>query len=526
MKLPALLSLFLLFIHKTDAQEVITVKSNKTLDTTTKFMQGFLHGGPLYLDSAMVARLKPSYWRIGAYFLAGSGYKETKKFNPKITVNINDLYMIVNKIPSQSQSQPWVGGWTSWDNLVSSIANNSLINKEPVDYWDVWGEPDNFWTGTYSQWIEMYRRTDSIIKSIIPNAKIIGPEFGFGSCNFDVQPIIQFLDNLHSVGTTISAVSWHEFCNPQDVLWHVKQVRDSLAVRTWLGKLEIFIPEYAGPANHTIPGWNIGWFYYLEKSKVDWVSHGCWNESDGVNSWSNCQYGLNGLFMQNNKTPQPNYWVHRAYAELNKIRLETSSSHIKTIALASTDKISKEIKIIVGRYDHPNLGSHNASADVEIKIHSYPYCNNCTIPLVIQRIPSNNVPYSVSLNSPLTTLTGTLTFTNDSARIIIQDFVDGDVYILYINPASGSILALNEPIKANSKSFQIFPNPVIETISINLPENQNTQFQIFNSLGMFVKEFSLKQSTQINIEDLNNGIYFICKKNFPQQMQKFIKLGH
>lgn len=523
MRKPLLLYLLLLSIFRMNAQEVVNVQASTQLDTDTKFMQGFLHGGSLYLDSVKVAKLKPAYWRIGAYFLAGSGYQETKRFNPKITVNINDLYMIANNIPSQTLSQPWVGSWTNWDNLVSTIVNNSLNNNEPVDEWDVWGEPDNFWTGTYSQWIEMYRRTDSIITSIIPNAKIIGPEFGFGTCNFDVNPIIQFLDNLYSVGTTISGVSWHEFCNPQDVPSHVQQVRDSLAVRPWLGNLEILIPEYAGPANHTIPGWNVGWLYYLEKSKVDWVSHGCWNETDNVNSWSNCQYGLNGLFMSNNITPQPNYWVHRAYAELGSIRLEASSSHIKTVALASKDNTLQEMKIIVGRYDNPNLGSHNASANVEIIISNYPYCTNCTMPLVIQRIPSNNVPYSIPLNSLITTLTGTVTFTGDSASIFINGFVDGDVYIIYINPANGSILAINEQIEVNLKNVQISPNPAIETLKISLYENQQTQFQIFNTMGMLVKEFSITQSSQINVADLPSGLYFIHKTNFPQQTLKFIK---
>lgn len=520
---PLLLFLLLLSICRTNAQEIISVQANRQMDADTKFMQGFLHGGSLYLDSLKVAKLKPAYWRIGAYMLAGSGYQATKRFNPKITVNLNDLYMIANNIPSQTFSQPWVDGWASWDNLVSTIANNSLNNNEPVDEWDVWGEPDNFWTGTYSQWIEMYRRTDSVITSVIPNAKIIGPEFGFGTCNFDVNPIIKFLDNLYSVGTTISGVSWHEFCNPQDVPSHVQQVRDSLAVRPWLGNLDILIPEYAGPANHTIPGWNVGWLYYLEKSKLDWVSHGCWNETDGVNSWSNCQYGLNGLLMWDNTTPQPNYWVHLAYAELGSIRLETTSSHIKTVALASKDNALQEMKIIVGRYDNPNLGSHNASAKVEIKINSYPYCTNCTMPLVIHRIPSNNVPFSIPLNSPIKSLTGLIAFKGDSASIFINDFVDGDVYMIYINPTNGSILSINEQAETSIKNFQVFPNPATETLKINLNENQRTHFKIFNTMGMLVKEFSISQSSQINIEDLPSGLYFIHNACFPQHTQKFLK---
>jgi len=504
------------------AQDKITIVANQQIDTSTKFMQGFLHGGSGYVDSVKVAKLKPEFWRIGAYFLAGSGYQETKRFNPKITVNINDLYMIVNNITSQTQSQPWVGSWVAWDNLVSTIANNSINNTEPVDEWDVWGEPDNFWTGTYDQWIEMYRRTDSILTSIIPNAKIIGPEFGFGTCNFNVVPILQFLDSLYSVGTTVSGVSWHEFCNPHDVPLHVQQVRDSLAVRPWLGNLDILIPEYAGPANHTIPGWNVGWLYYFEKSKVDWVSHGCWNETDGTNSWTNCEYGLNGLFMWDNVTPQPNYWTHRAYAELDSIRVETSSTNPKTIALAGMNNANQEMKMLVGRYDNPNLGQHNASSNVEIKILNYPYCTNCTVPLVIQKIPSNNVPYSIPLTSPMTITTSTLTFSGDSAIVNLNGFVDGDAYIIYINPSSGSLLTTND-LSQLDYGFKIYPNPANNLITVELPNNEKATIQIFNSLGIVVKETEIDQSTQIDISTLVNGMYFIKNSKFPAQTLKFIK---
>lgn len=501
------------------SQEKITVEANQQIDPSTQFMQGFLHGGSIYLDSVKVAKLKPAYWRIGAYFLAGSGYQETKRFNPKITVNINDLYMIENNIPSQSLSQPWVDGWVNWDNLVSTIAINSINNNEPVDIWDVWGEPDNFWTGTYSQWIEMFRRTENIITSIIPNSKIIGPEFGFATCNFDVTPIIQFLDNLYSVGTTISGVSWHEFCNPQDVPLHVQQVRDSLEVRPWLGNLDILIPEYANPTNHTIPGWNVGWLYYLEKSKVNWVSHSCWNETDGTNTWSNCEFGLNGLFMSDNITTQPNYWVHRAYAELDE-RIFLTSTHPKTVALASKNNISNEMKILIGRFDNPNLGSHNSPSNVEVKINNYPYCNNCTVPYIIQKIPSNDVAVSIPLNEPTTTETSNLTFTDNSSVITINNFIDGDAYIIYINPTSVLSTNLNQK---NNSSITLYPNPSNDFLTINLNANNSSSIQIVNILGNVIKEITLQSTKQIDISNLPSGFYFVRNSENYKQIQKFIK---
>ncbi|MDI9340543.1 MAG: T9SS type A sorting domain-containing protein [Sediminibacterium sp.] len=514
-----------LFHLRLAAQEKVTIYGNQLLDPSTKFMQGFLHGNPKHVDSVLTAKLKPQFWRIGAYALAGSGYLDAKRFNPKITININDYYMIANGITTQTLSHPWVNNWVDWDNTVTTLANNAAVNNLPVEYWDVWGEPDNFWTGTYAQWIEMYRRTRNIIAGILPGAKVIGPEFGFATCNFQVNPILKFLDSLHTAGGSVTGVSWHEFCNPEDITVHVKQVQDSLVIRPWLGNLQILIPEYAGPANHIIPGWNVGWLYYFETAKVDWVSHGCWNESDGVSSWSDCEFGLNGLFMKNNLTPQPNYWVHRAYAELNGVRVKTVPNQPRTVALAVKNNTVQEMKIIVGRYDNPNLGSHNASANVEIKLKDYPYGSNLTLPLFIQRIPSNNVPFSVPLLAPVTTFTGNITFSGDSASVFISNFVDGDVYLVYVNPSVNSILtSLKQSESDAGFTANLSPNPAAESILFTCNQTEfKDVLQIIDSYGNVLTERDVTDTTKLSVSGLASGVYFFRLKNHVGWSRKILK---
>lgn len=513
-KLSVFLLVFCAIQFSVSAQQIVTVHGNQPADTAIRFMQGFLHGGPAYLDSAMVAQLKPEFWRLGAYMLAGSGFEDAEKFNPEIIIVLNDLYMIQYNIPSQTQSQPWVNSWTDWDALVAGVVTNAVVNNAQVDYWDVWGEPDNFWTGTPAQFIEMHRRTDSIIQSIAPGAKISGPEFAFGTCNFSVVPILDFLDQLYLAGLHVDAVSWHEFCSPEDIPVHVQELRDSLAVRPWLGNLKIQITEYSGPFNQVIPGWHVGWLHYLEKAKVDWASHACWDETDGTVNWSDCEKGLNGLFMSDNTTPQPNYWVHRAYAECGTQRLETSTNAARCVAIAGTDSVNQEMKIIVGRYDNPNLGQHNASSNVDVKILNYSYCTSCTMPVVIQRIPSNNVAYSVPLNAPQMFMTGTVTFTGDSATISIPNFVDGDVYILYINPSPGVILGVNEVSQAQVSTaiIDVFPNPFSDRAVVNTAAPLNNATLIwYNSLGQAVKTQEQLNGQVVELErgNLPAGIYFL-----------------
>ncbi len=85
-------------------------------------------------------------------------------------------------------------------------------------------------------------------------------------------------------------------------------------------------------------------------------------------------------------------------------------------------------------------------------------------------------------------------------------------------------VSVNEQANADNQ-FKLYPNPANETINITLPINKNEkeEIQLFNSIGMLLKETEASQSTQLNIGDLPSGLYFIHLKNHPQTNGKFIK---
>jgi photosystem II stability/assembly factor-like uncharacterized protein len=75
-----------------------------------------------------------------------------------------------------------------------------------------------------------------------------------------------------------------------------------------------------------------------------------------------------------------------------------------------------------------------------------------------------------------------------------------------------------------NKLFSIYPNPSNESITIKLNDiNDKQQLQIYNSIGVLLKECEVSQKSKINIADLSNGLYFICLKNQRQLSLKFIK---
>ena len=71
-------------------------------------------------------------------------------------------------------------------------------------------------------------------------------------------------------------------------------------------------------------------------------------------------------------------------------------------------------------------------------------------------------------------------------------------------------------------NFELYPNPVKDILKINSPVDFDS-ILIFNITGQFVKE--IKGSNNINIEDLDSGIYFIkLEYNEAQYVKKIIKM--
>lgn len=90
-------------------------------------------------------------------------------------------------------------------------------------------------------------------------------------------------------------------------------------------------------------------------------------------------------------------------------------------------------------------------------------------------------------------------------------------------PLTCSSTGINEA-NISEQNFNLYPNPANETLNISIHESKKAQIQIFNTMGMLIKEFEIsQQSLQINISDFPSGLYFIQNKSQPQYSQKFIK---
>ncbi|MEP7264363.1 MAG: T9SS type A sorting domain-containing protein [Bacteroidota bacterium] len=78
--------------------------------------------------------------------------------------------------------------------------------------------------------------------------------------------------------------------------------------------------------------------------------------------------------------------------------------------------------------------------------------------------------------------------------------------------------------KDQELSWSIFPNPATESITVKFTNNiLKEQIEIYSVTGSLIKEIKASETTEINITDLPNGLYFIRLKNNKQTPLKFIK---
>lgn len=98
-------------------------------------------------------------------------------------------------------------------------------------------------------------------------------------------------------------------------------------------------------------------------------------------------------------------------------------------------------------------------------------------------------------------------------------------YYWDIGYAESNFSTSNLDFTSTGISFILYPNPAAESLTIYFAEAQksNVQLQIYNSIGVLMNGIEIKNNSEIDIGDFENGLYFIKSVNFPFVSRKFMK---
>jgi hypothetical protein len=147
------------------------------------------------------------------------------------------------------------------------------------------------------------------------------------------------------------------------------------------------------------------------------------------------------------------------------------------------------------------------------------YCND-TPPSQTSNFGCPTHPYKLGTCAGNTT--GEM-FMNDQT-IRIQTAMANGTYRSLLTSNSTTLCSINVTLKENFESNQniiIYPNPSKGIININ-KNYQTLEILIYNSLGQIVKNLNTEDiNNQIDISNLNNGIYFV---KFNNKHEKIVKL--
>ncbi|MHB8508879.1 MAG: hypothetical protein ACYDGR_09565 [Candidatus Dormibacteria bacterium] len=401
----------------------VTVDANTVLGTTSLRAQGFLHAVNSSTDHATVAALAPKLWRINN----DSRYDLAKSYGAKIMWVVSD-------------SCNYLLGLVLYQNCVTTLASShSPTSARPVDYWDVWGEPDH--VGLPGPVLLPYfKAAHDGIRSVDPNAKVGGPDLAVysdagGTCqNIDMTC---FLDYVVANNLQFDVLSWNEILDaagqqslPTAIGGHASAVRALVAARPGLRNPspQYMVEEYSDSRNFTIPGWTVAWLKFLEESNLDAAGRACWDTSDtqGGQTYSGCVRGMDGLLQSDEITPRAIYWVHKAYAGISTSRVLASSTSTDTVAYAGRNDASRELTALVGRW---SVGTVNSPTTVTATFNVPASYGLTSVHYTVNRIPNqfgavSQTPYA----------SGTAAVLGGQAQLTVNSFADGDAYTFDLTP--------------------------------------------------------------------------------------------
>ncbi|MFZ5468572.1 MAG: hypothetical protein ACOZIN_03960 [Myxococcota bacterium] len=420
---------------------------------SSRLRQGFLHGlstNRITADTVRrVEELKPGAWRMSSYYGAYDFVTQNTlpaRFGTQVVFNLNDVfsgtygYPVVvgpNCIPNNPRHcfASYDELRQSWSDFMESFMLAVDAQNPAFDYYDLFAEPDWSWKGiSAEQFFEIFKIAHDTIRRHRPEAKIVAPSLE----KFNGPGLELFFQYAVDNDLRIDAVSWHEiYQTPAEVAGHVEAARNLIQTifqaKPSLAVKELHINEYGPPQSHLVPGWTVGWLAAFEATGVDHANRGCWKETGG---WSDCANGLNGLLLEDDSTPQPLFFVHRAYANLPPDRLEIQSHLPRLEALAGVDAAAGELRLLVGRYscgrtgrwcmgaDLPVGGEETEPVDVIIEVTQYPL-GGALADIAVDRIP--NLGTTGALLAPTTLPRQQVNVTGSTLRFQIDQLRDGEV---------------------------------------------------------------------------------------------------
>jgi hypothetical protein len=271
------------------------------------------------------------------------------------TMILSDMWAIAFRGPHPPT--PW-SNWNAYTAWVKSTAQTVQSSGQPVTYWEVYNEPGwydyyspaDFQTETPAELLQQFLVTYNAIKSVIPNAAIVGPSIGrFATKPVapndpkthepDINTFLQFCSQHH---LELAAVALHDNNKtPRTIYNDLVYTRKAISKLPAIGHPPLFLDEYASRATQPIPGWDVGFIQAIEYGGAGLASRSCWDTCFTAD--------LDGLLAGNGQYTTPEYFDRQTYAQMAGSIVNASSTSSTVSVVGSTSAAGHRAVALVGR---------------------------------------------------------------------------------------------------------------------------------------------------------------------------------
>ena len=397
----------------------LSVALSDSIRPVTHVASGSLYGLTESLPSdfdSLVAPLKPNVFVQPA--LSGSTHQQTvaaaaipvsarlASTTGKVQIRLADV------LPGWPYKWP---GQASWLASVTSVINSKIASgRTNYDGYEIWNEPNDTWkveNGDF--YTECWKPTYNLIRSMDPDAKIIGPSYSW----YNSDKVSEFMTYCKKNDCLPDVMSWHQW-GSAGLSSNIDKYR---ALETSLGisHRAISINEYSSTTHdyEGSPGVSVPFIAKFERKMV---------ESAAISWWFTGLPGRLGSLLTSKNEKGGGWWLYKWYGDMTGYMANVTPPNDNSEGVdgfASLDKNEHYASIVIGG---------NSIGSVNVKISGFPASFGSSVYVKLEYVTWVNKDTPVSG----TTLISTKEYQISNGSITVPVNVTSQffAYRLYVTP--------------------------------------------------------------------------------------------
>lgn len=418
-KMVFILCLFMCFVVQINAAEYnLKINLSDSLRPVTHCASGSLYGMTESLPSdinAHVTPLKPNVFVQPA--VSGTGHqqpigdafevaKRLQGTSGKVQIRLADI------LPGWPYQWP---GSESWLQSVKGIIEKKLSSGlTNFDGYEIWNEPYGTWKDANGSFHStLWKPTYDLIKSLDPEAKIIGPSFSY----YNSTRMSAFLTYAKENNCLPDVISWHQW-GSGGFIASLENYR-SLEKTLGISERAISINEYSSDTHvyEGAPGISVPFIAKFERNGV---------ESAMISWWFTNLPGRLGSLLTAKNEKGGGWWLYKWYADMSGYMANTLPPNDKSDnvdAFAAVDESERYASIVLGE---------NSIGTTNVNIESIPDFFGDEVNVLIEYVTW--VDKDSAVNVTQTISSETYAISNHTLSIPVNITNQFYAYRLYITP--------------------------------------------------------------------------------------------